>query len=375
MVVYYFIALMTSLLAYWAVDVSRVPRWLKTALLALIVAVFAFFAGARATSVGTDVMVYGLDAFLVAKGSSFLGFFNYSVFSTWAPLCKVVMWLSANFMKSLFWYFAIIQICTVVPVIWASYKLTNRMFPLAVLMYALIFYPMSFNLMRQFMGMGFLLVAYVFLSKHRYTPFIIYTVVAALLHNACLVGFLVLPLFLLANVEHISLPIKLIIVSIVGIALLAFSSTILPWLTSTTGLYSDYTTGSAVTSGGGRRTAAEILVLYLLIAFMAMVFQKDQQMDPWLHSRIAQLSIIVLLGALTWLLGLVSLWLYRIGLMLVFYCILLIPAIAEAISRRQERLFFVTTVAFLLFVFSTDYYVVQLSNEVVPYSFKNNLFD
>lgn len=82
------------------------------------------------------------------------------------------MWLASQIGSTPFWYFFTIELITVIPVILSVCISCKENMPIAMVVFALVFYPMTFNAMRQMMAMGFLLLGWALMSrKKRYFGF------------------------------------------------------------------------------------------------------------------------------------------------------------------------------------------------------------
>lgn len=369
MAIYLFIAFATTLLGYGAVRYRSSSRFAVAVCLVLMVLIFCYFAGARDLSIGTDTAGYGWASFLKARTTSFADFFFNSIYRGWSPLCKVVLWVSANVGRDFFWYLAAMQFVAVVPVVWASYRLCGEYFHLAILIYALIFFPMSFNAMRQFMGLGFLLVSYVWLYRKKLPFFLLFVLVATWFHTSNILGLIVWPLCAFCNRKSLSLSIKmLMIAAVMGITLLLGDSVLL-FMAHLTGFYENYVSGEHVVRVGGIRTIVVLFTIFVVGGLFSVLFLRDADLSERNKEHIAALSIVVLFGMLCWGFSLVSFYLYRIGITFCYFSILLVPALVEGIAGRAERNFLAALFTIMFCLYFYDYYVFQNANEVVPYLF------
>lgn len=371
MIIYLCIGLVTSALSFCAVRESRKSKKTSTLLLLLIIWIFVFFAGARDLSVGTDVTVYGIKSYEIAKMSSLEGFFFDSIYSSWGPICKLVIWIASNIGNSFFWYLAIVQLFTVIPLVWSTYSFCGRAFPFAIFIYALIFYPISFNAMRQIMSLPYLLAAFVCYDRNKTGFSVVLTSIAVGIHSSSLVGFLVYPLCAFADNKKFSISLKLVMLGLVMFVVVSFSDSILKWFTILTGLYTEYVSGVGAVSGGGLRTVAALMCVMITIAFAAIVFLHNVDISLQKERNISRLASLCIVGVASWSMSLLSFWLYRVGLIFCFYSILFFPVLLDSISCRREKNFLAILIAFMLVMFSFDYLVVQGSHEVVPYEFSN----
>lgn len=165
MTVYVLVSLMSTFLAWVSVKTSS--RVVRYATLGLLIFVFCYFASVRDMSVGSDTSFYGYPTFQGAIRYPFLTFVSSGVYSSWGFLYKVIAWVVSNFVGSFQALLFAIELCVAAPIVFAGRKLAGKHFPILIALFAIYFYPLSFNLMRQCIAMSFLLPAYYALEKKK----------------------------------------------------------------------------------------------------------------------------------------------------------------------------------------------------------------
>ena len=356
-----------------AVNLNRGKGMPRLMLLMGVAFIFSFFSGARGYTVGTDTGGYGIEAYYVARTSSFNHFFFFSQFAPWAPLAKAIMWLASQIGSTPFWYFFTIELITVIPVILSVCISCKENMPIAMVVFALVFYPMTFNAMRQMMAMGFLLLGWALMSRKKTIFwFFLMGIIACSFHSSSVFAFLIYPICELANGRSFSLGIKLWFLGIAMVVLLLLAQPMMNLLASF-GFYSDYLSGSKLTEGSSLRTIIEFIAIYVTLGFAASMFMScgGEESDS---IELMQLALLVLFGVLAFALSIISLWLYRFGLFFIYFSILLLPKIVSCIYGKAERWANVIAIVIVCVAFSYDYYFVCLNNEVVPYVFANQIF-
>lgn len=373
MLFYYSIAITAALLALGATRFKGKSSLVYWICIAAIVALYCCVAGFRATSVGTDTNYYGVNSFAAVSQESFLTFFTL-YYRSWGLLYKFMAWAIINLTHSFFWYLFVIEFLTVVPMLWAAEKLTGKYFPVAVAIFGLVFFPISFNLMRQMIAMSFLLVAYVYLERGKPLGFLGWLVVATLFHNVVLIGALLYPLFAFGKPGYFSPSIKFILLSIFVTLLIVVSPRLFAWLVGTTGYYTEYYTGSGYTqASGGMRSGIELLGVFVSLGFLAACLLWRKGKGLVISPTLQRLTMIVLLGTILFFLSLMSFWFYRFGLIFIYFWIFLIPAVVKEIHGASEQRFFLVVALAVMAVFAFDYFVPQGSHEVIPYVLATNL--
>ena len=154
----------------------------------MIVFIPSIFAALRATTVGTDVMVYAYPTYMSSLSyRNLTDFINSSQTEIgYTTLVYLVSHIFGNFQILLF-FTALLQIipvykcCTVL-----KKELGGITYPMIV--YICIFYIAGFNVMRQSIACAWLLLAYVYTQKKHYVKAAIMTVIAFLFHSTSIIG-------------------------------------------------------------------------------------------------------------------------------------------------------------------------------------------
>lgn len=369
MLAYVGIVLVATLLN--VVQQNSGSKLLKLLFYCLTVCWLAFFAGARALSVGTDTLVYGVPAAQVAATSSFLDFYN-GYYSDWAPLIKIFYWAVANATHSSFWVLFWIQAAIGAPALYAINRDAGKLAPLGVFTYVIMFYPMGFNMMRQMIAMGFMIIAFHYAYERKLPLFLVWLLIGCGFHASLLVTVIIYPIVCFVQDVHLSAGMRIAVVVAFSVMFcLLFSVGIDAF--SSIGFYSNYFTDARLNEGGSIRPFAISTLLVGVLAIMAWLQGAD-----FLEHRGLSLSTfaIVVLGLSLLLLTLLSRYLYRVGIMFIYFLPLLTTQLAGSIEQHNRRyvlLFVIIAVAMTLW-WSFDFYVVQGNHQVIPYLFANGAF-
>lgn len=364
--IYYVIAFTAFLLALAGTHLRQNSKLMELCFYGFAVLIFCYFAGARAYSVGSDTAGYGLETFYAALNSDF-SLFVFDSYRTLGPLYKTLCWLSSNIGGTFFWYMFFVQLFTAAPVCIAAYRgLERRYVPVALLVYGLVFYPMSFNMMRQMISMSVLLMAFISANDRRPVSFCVYVLLAMTFHTAAIIGAFIYPLVIFSNSisNRFSNGLRVLFICGLGVVLVALAPQILSF-TDSIGFYSAYTSGEAVTSGGGLRMIIMTTGIAIIIALLGWSFIRKT-------TRVSRLAIVgllatVLFGIVCLPLSLISMWLYRVGFFFLYVAILAIPTVVSLVDDSKTRLAFAGLIVFLLMLWSYDYYSIQESHQVIPY--------
>lgn len=375
-------ALSIALLAFVACNVLS-GRNRKIALWAMAI-VLVLAGGLRGPSVGTDTGGYLIGAHEAARASDFEFFYKYTKYSSWDSLFKSILWMTSHWTPSMVPLQLVCSALAVFPVFAALVILSRQgggyLPELGVAVYTVLFFPASFNLIRQSIAMSFVLLAYSFTTGKRWVWGVVPYLLALGFHKSALVVAPVAILLLLRELpERSYVVIKYIVLCLAAVAVV-FAGPLIGWVTTTFGMYGSYVDGAAAVGPGGRRSWLEICVISIVLVVASW------RAGLWFKLRgkySRELVTICLVGAILYGLCMVNIFFYRIGLYYLYFFVLCAPFLApsslsEDCGLMESRLASVITrppvvlvisVLLLCMLFSIDYYYICKMNEVVPYVF------
>lgn len=332
--------------------------------LILSASVFAFFAGARDPYMTPDSLGYGNWSWKEACQGTFDHFSE--IFDWFTYPAAIIMWNSGHYLQNLFWYYFIVNFIYCFPAIVGFTIALKKYSWTAVICMGVLLYPMSFNVMRQFMANGFAMLAFAFTLKKKPIGFIISAFVAAMLHPSAFIIFIAYPAYwYLGKETFFPIVLKAIIVLV-----FAFMSTFLTQIFA-----SILTPGTAWEAYGdftehptGGFFTLYLVVLFFVFAFLCVIKKKTKQ------DIIDLTFLMVLLGlaAIAFSLAMQFDWLNRISYYFIG-ALLFLPAKLVVSSKDHHERFILLSVAIAL-VFFTGYLYNDLreSDHTVPYKFGYN---
>lgn len=190
LLLYWAIALITSLLSRFAYDFGK-DRWVSGILQLVAAMPAAVFAAFRYSS-GTDtLLIYHPIYTSVTQGVSTLVDSARGIESGYVLLNSLAGWLGLGFPGVLF----LSSILTVLPVIVVAGRFKDRLSaPIAVWVYMMLFFPLSFNAVRQMISISLFLIAFSWLGKKNTHRAVFWIIVAAFFHKMALL-YLAVPVF------------------------------------------------------------------------------------------------------------------------------------------------------------------------------------
>lgn len=348
---------------------TRYRRLAVYLLYALAAITFCFFAGARNPSVGGDTAYYGTKSFEAATAMDFLAFYSDSSYSSWMPLAKTIMWASAHFTDSFFWYLFTIQLATIVPILIVCRLALKEHAFWGVLVFGILFYPMSLNLMRQLISMGWVLLSYVFIQRRKPLLFVSMIAIAALFHNSAIIALIIYPLWLIGQWNKGSMALKTIALAVLAAITVPSFIPIMSMIVPSDSHFATYITGVYARTDGGYGVSVGIIITCLVLG-LAYYYLLGKQ-DP-LHTKtpaLSGLAFIVFFGAAAYPLCIVSMFLFRLGIYYLMFTILLIPMAMMHLQPKRSKTLFGAISFTMISGFSICYYAGTLSHGVVPYVF------
>lgn len=220
--IYILIFLASSFLLYLAE--KKCNRHLSKILVIFGVLLPAVLAGLRDSGIGTDVEVYGVYAYNQAFNStSFWGYFSNA--STSEIGYYFLTYMVSRFFKDYHWGLFAYSLFTQLFVYsgFSRYKKQmNTQVWFGMLLYYFTLYNYSLNLMRQSIAFAIVFYASSFLMEKKYKSFVLLIVLSMLFHTSALVGFVLLPMYLILQQGRNINEKKQIVQGIVFIVVLVF---------------------------------------------------------------------------------------------------------------------------------------------------------
>ena len=185
----YFVLFSVVLFFAYLVDTNKRKKKKKETIIfgLLVVIIPCIFAGMRADSVGTDIRVYAKTVFeyVLHSGSILETQQVYNVELGYVTLAYVCSKISS----SLSFFLFATELLIVVPVYCVAYKRSKKCSVwFTMLVYLLVLYCSTFNIMRQSIAASFLLLSYQFFEEKKLKKSIIFAVIACFFHNSTIVG-------------------------------------------------------------------------------------------------------------------------------------------------------------------------------------------
>lgn len=209
MVIYIFTFLLSAILfrIYEKHSDKKYAKWI--AMIAILIP--AILAGCRAEVIGTDVRTYVIRYYEEARySSSFIDYFGQHITSILSePLYFLFTYIIAIFFENYHWALLGYSIVTIT-FMFLGMRRCNKAFGTPIyagmLIYYLMLYNYSLNLVRQCIAVSVVFYAVTFLFTKEYKKFGLVCLVAVLFHTSAIIAFAFLPMYIILRQDkHISL--------------------------------------------------------------------------------------------------------------------------------------------------------------------------
>lgn len=346
----------------------------KQIIMALMVcAPVVLLATIRDYTIGTDVLVYGMSSYNLARNCSLLSFMQLT-FQEFGVGYTVFTWIISNAFESLPVLLGFIELAAFLPMVFACFRLSSKSAWVGVCVFLFIFYGGTLNYLRQGMALGFVLLSVaLFIEGKTPTSLVVYLVSISMHQTA----FLAAPLYILwifhrylgrcggALSTHGRFLINCtaylasIVVVVLGRDLvLLFSS-----------LKESY--GAQVSRLGSGGISFEITFLLLLLLINLYMHSKSQDCRSSLTSEYFTLTTVI-----GFLLRFLTVWqpqLERVALYYLAFIVLGVTAVASKLKGRDRTLFISGTIL-ISFAYFYIYYVYFGYSEICPFILNPQLF-
>lgn len=354
----------------------------------LLMAISLFFpvaiAAFRADIIGTDVQVYARQLYNIAINSkNFDEFLNMKWYAIWRFKevsefelgYTILVYLSAK-LKSFAFLLGCTQFLTIFPLYLSLNRYKNRykyIVTIGLSIYYLLFFNMSLNMMRQWIAMTMIMLAYVYLKDSKYVQSTIIFIIAVLFHRTAIIGLGVLityvllrknkrEIFLKFSTKRYNLNIVIFITIITLLITTVLSNSFRIMLTNLLGLsdYSTYVNGTVAISINQIYTDIPVLLLFL------MIWKRRKNIEDYTFLTFCVFSNIVLSQ-----LSSVMAYSSRIVLYISVFKMLIVPIYLNNLQGRLKKIITLILILLLYSIYWYYTYVIKGTDATVPYVFAN----
>ncbi|WP_066831874.1 EpsG family protein [Collinsella ihumii] len=345
-------------------------------LLGCAVLIPSLVAGLRSTSVGTDTSGYVVELYDAAGSASSLPAFFADQLARFEPLFLLLVYCSVNMFGSIeapLFFMELLNCVTVVAALYVTGK--GRGMSLGYLLYLLLHFNESLNMMRQSLAMGFLLLALAFLYQRRFALYAACLLCGIGFHLSAVIGLMYPPILYL--IEMLTFDRKHIVHMRPARALMLTGMVALPVVFSVSfasvmsfaeslGIVPERFT--IYLTGGGTALPQSLIVAYLVILGIQWI-----ERDRVIEGRFTALAFLY--GIVMYLLVSYSEHLWRFGTYFMYPLILGVVGLAPAERSRAGYLLRVVdrefmAIAAIVFIVLGLWYlqiVVWGNHDTLPY--------
>ena len=351
--------------------ISKVLRFLVAAVAILIPSLIAGF---RASSVGTDVQIYGISSFELALHSPNLKeFYSYiSLDYGFYFITYLASRLGSDYHIAFFLYEFITMFFAYL-FIKECHKKYGISMGIGCLLYLLLLFNTSLNIMRQSIAIAISAYAFTYLWKDKRILYLLFMLLAFTFHSTTIISLLLWPLYIVFRKNKIGKPSQLFWISLISftiiIVIIGFSYFVenLVELGILDARYLSYIGGGKYAEMGSARPQISTTILQIMLLFIVMFNAK--LVDNKYKGGYSFYLVTCLLVCLISIFGnMMASYLVRI-----IYGFIPFQAIGLAMiiysSKGKDRLGWMTIILGITFVLWFYTIVVLKNHETYPYIF------
>ena len=367
----YIVAFLLSILLFYIADSQQYRGTGSKVCVGCALLIPCLVAGLRDRTIGTDVLVYVEPLFLEARVSdSFLEFYNSFIIKadTWwatTPVNEIeigftfLCYVAAKVFNSMPLLLFCIQALTVIP-IYKGLRAFSDTQPvwLGMVVYYLMFYNQTLNMMRQWIAMAFLFNGFQFLRSRQYRKYFLFVLVAALFHNSAVLAIGVFFIHqLVARENSLNNKVTAFLLILIGVVMI-LSLEFFAKLMTTLGLrYGNYITGELMLMPN------QILYRLPILFLLVWRWKYLKEHTPYAHFFLVLIIYDLLASQLTSIFPQSA----RIALFFSEYYLLAYPSICMAsASKKNRQAMKLFTIAYLSYYW-WYIYVLMNASETMPY--------
>lgn len=336
----------------------------------LAILIPSILAGARDISVGTDTFTYGVPFFTYALQRSFE---SYMATAGGDPLWLILVYGLSRLTTDVFWELFLIEFV----IMFFTYKALKQ-FDLGkytwigFLVFHMMFYSFTLNLMRQFVSLSVLLYSFKYIREHKWKRYFLICFVLFFIQKTSVIASFLYPIYHLTtgNYEdkfmrksrfpYSRFLFKCIII-VCACMVVVFSGELIVYVSNLFGAFTSqvqYITES-------RTIVWRNLVYMLPLLALMLIFGKGlAKRNP----DFGFFTLLLVVYIILWQLQGISRESYRIGFYFGYYIIISVPMLIKGIKKRDNRVALFCLILILMSAFYVDYFVVHLYNETYPYT-------
>lgn len=341
---------------------------LKLAVLAVAMSLPCLMAGFRDLSVGTDLQLWGIYTYDVAKTMPFIPFLEYH--SDEAGLAfNVLAWVGAQIGDDMVPFLSLIQLVTILPFYMGLKALYPKQIWMGMLFYLLFLYPPSLNTMKQMIAASIVFYGMQYLFGKSFFKFACCVVIAALFHQTAIIAIVFYPAAVLLRAEDDATDSSqkcalLVLLTVISYCAVFFAGEHLVIYFS--GFKESYAAEVSTLGQGGFNWSILVIAAGVLLVWMFDSNRRDSQATISSTAGVLPIAIYcVIWGCIAFELGMISPALSRFSYfgtsMMAF--VICEASNAETGKRALSVLLLFITLAYFIFNF-----VIRGGESIYPYA-------
>lgn len=367
----YLICFTSSTWFTWLASRNKKNRILFLVFSICAIVIPCVLAGARDSSVGRDVLVYGNASFYK---SARMGFMEFMLYQGKEYLFATVTYACSHVFNDIFYYYFILQALVFVPVYVTLQRDQYSNYAwIGVLSYYFIFFPYTLNLMRQSIAFAMILWGYGLAKDRKTIKFTLLVGIASMFHVTALFAILIYPI--VATIEYKqnenefnaqrsiakSKKWMAFFLLLAGFILLNMRSLVMMMYNYDQDDYGYFY--KTLTQGGNYH----IYLYCALTSIFCLFYWINRKRYDQIDGEAITLFVLSAIGEILYLSAQVSTQVYRISLYFHIFLIVLIMHTLGGFSNAANKRIFKVIVVILSFVIWYIFYIKYNWNSTFPY--------
>jgi len=327
-------------------------------LFSVSILILTIFAGCRDYSVGTDVRLYGMVYYNIAK--SFQSFSNFYHTVNAEYLYLLTTYISANFFQSAKFLLMFLELLPLVIIYRYILKDNYKNITLALLCYMLLYFNTSLNILRQTPAIFLGVCAYKKICNKQYIKALIYIFVATLFHSSSFILLILFPIKYLAEKEK-----NIRYIVIICLLFLVFGFTLHILLNMANILPEFITRYFGYIRRGETNLNIKFFIFKIIFEAFLLLFYKYYKNDKECNHYI----FFSIIDILFYFLSYFVIYGYRLSYFFIVYHIFFIPKIYEKIDNPKDKMIFKYGIIVLMILYWIIRYVIIGYDGTIPFKF------
>lgn len=337
-----------------------------------------FLAGVRDDTIGTDMLVYGNKVFKDALSMDFISYMQKDM----EPLFLLLVRFISYFTNSIAIYYFVLELAVILPIYCTLQREKGNKYAwVAMMVYYLLLFPYSFNLLRQSIAVSIIFFAFKYVQKHQLLKYIIALIIAMLFHKTAIIGLIIYPIYVLMtennnNLSKIKQKNELLkftqkhstaiscIVIFISFGCVTLMEQVINFFYNLDNSAYAYFYNKIDTSN----SLVSVLIFLILLSPIYIIYLLNRRYYMKKDLDINILFTFSLMGIIMYQARMVSSEMYRVSLYLYIFLPLFVENVIRLKKNPKTRFLYILIILVLCVAFFCFFFVKSKWNKIYPYT-------